>query len=161
MSHEHAFACRLAWVGAASGPTTSYASYSRELELEVFGKPTLLASAAQAFRGDAALWNPEDMLMASLSACHCLSYLALAARTGIVVAGYRDEATGTMKLVDGVIRFTRVLLHPKVKVAAGTNLEKARALHAKAHQECFIAASVNFPVDHEPEVVVGASDASR
>ena len=158
MNHEHHFECRLDWIGAAKGPTTSYASYSRELTVDVAGKPQLRASADPAFRGDASLWNPEDMLVASLSACHCLSYLALAASAGVRVVAYEDHAKGTMDLVgegdSRVIRFTRVVLRPKVTIAAGADREKAQRLHAKAHHECFIAASVNFPVENEPAIVV-------
>jgi organic hydroperoxide reductase OsmC/OhrA len=155
LSHEHVFECRLDWTGAANGAVKDYASYSREVRVEIAGKPALRASAAEVFRGDASLWNPEDMLVASLSTCHCLSYLALAARAGIPVTAYEDDARGTMDLVDKVMRFTRVLLRPKVTLAAGAeaHVDKARALHTKAHHECFIASSVNFPVDHEPTIV--------
>jgi organic hydroperoxide reductase OsmC/OhrA len=170
VSHEHVFDCRLTWTGAAKGPTKDYASYSREVRLRIEGKEELRASAAQVFRGDASLWNPEDMLVASLSTCHCLSYLALASRAGIRVVAYEDSARGTMDLVGGVIRFTRVVLRPKVTLAlpstvgpargaerAPAGVEKALALHAKAHHECFIAASVNFPVETEPTVVLAES----
>jgi organic hydroperoxide reductase OsmC/OhrA len=153
VSHVHSFDCRLVWVGASAGPTADYASYSRELTVDVAGKPQLRASADPAFRGDASFWNPEDMLVASLSSCHCLSYLALAARKGMPVVAYEDRAHGRMERVDGVIRFTRVLLRPKVTLGAGGDRDEARALHAAAHRECFIARSMNFPVDHESEIV--------
>jgi organic hydroperoxide reductase OsmC/OhrA len=155
LSHEHVFECLLEWTGAERGPVKDYASYSREVRLEIAGKPALQASAAPVFRGDASLWNPEDMLVASLSTCHCLSYLALSARAGIPVQRYEDEARGTMDLVDKVMRFTGVVLRPRVTLAPGaeTHMDKARALHAKAHLECFIASSVNFPVENEPMIV--------
>lgn len=151
---EHAFACRLVWTGAAKGGTTSYAAYSREHTVDVAGKPTLTASAATDFRGDAKLHNPEDLLMAALSACHFLSYAALCARRGVNLVAYEDEATGTMKSVDGVIRFTEVVLRPVATVATEDDavLERARALHEAANAECFIAQSVAFPVRHEPTV---------
>src|SRR3954466_15651728 len=95
-SHEHHFACRLIWTGAARGPTRSYDAYDRGYRIEFDGKLDLVGSAAPAFRGDASLHNPEDWLVAALSACHCLSYLALAARAGILVVAYEDSATGTM-----------------------------------------------------------------
>jgi organic hydroperoxide reductase OsmC/OhrA len=155
VSHEHVFDCELHWVGASAGPTTSYASYSRELTVDITGKPQLRTSAAPSFRGDGRLWNPEDLLVASLSACHCLSYLALAARAGVAVVSYADRAHGTMNLVDGVLRFTRVLLRPQVTLQPGSDAEKALRLHERAHHECFIAASVNFPVENEPSVSFG------
>ena len=153
-SHEHHFECRLTWTGAAQGGTTSYQAYSRDLLVEIEGKPPLRASSAPPFRGDASVHNPEDLLVAALAECHCLSYLALASRAGIVVVGYEDRANGVMARLDGKIRFRDVTLHPRVWVAPGTDIEEARALHDKAHSECFIASSVNFPVTNEPEILV-------
>jgi organic hydroperoxide reductase OsmC/OhrA len=153
-SHEHHFALHLTWTGASRGPTTNYETYSRELRVEIDGKPPLAGSSAAVFRGDPKIHNPEDLLVAALSECHCLSYLALASRAGIAVVGYEDRATGTMSRIDGKIRFREVTLRPRVLVAPGTNIEQAKALHEKAHSECFIANSVNFPVDNEPEIVV-------
>jgi organic hydroperoxide reductase OsmC/OhrA len=153
-SREHHFACHLTWTGASRGPTTSYDAYSRDLLVEIEGKPPLRGTSAPAFRGDPNVHNPEDLLVAALSECHCLSYLALATRAGIVVAGYEDRATGTMTRIDGKIRFREVTLRPRVWVASGTDLDAARALHEKAHSECFIASSVNFAVHNEPEILV-------
>jgi organic hydroperoxide reductase OsmC/OhrA len=118
------------------------------------GKAPLVGSAAAPFRGDANLHNPEDLLVASLSACHCLSYLALCARAGIVVEAYEDSASGTMAFdrTAKVMRFSEVTLRPNVRIAAGSDVEEARRLHDKAHHECFIANSVNFPVRNEPVV---------
>jgi organic hydroperoxide reductase OsmC/OhrA len=154
MSHEHHFACHLTWTGAAHGPTKSYAAYDRTYRVEIEGKPPLVASAAPVFRGDASLYNPEDLLVAALSACHCLSYLAIAARAELLVVGYEDRATGTMAMVDRRIRFREVMLRPRVWVAPGSDVELARAFHKDAHEQCFIANSVNFPVGHEPEIAV-------
>lgn len=147
---KHIFSTVLNWTGASAGPTRDYASYSREYVVEIEGKPTLHGSADPVFRGDAALHNPEDLLVAALSACHLLSYLALCARSGIAVVSYDDSATGTMEQQAGQIRFTEVRLRPRCSVIG--DLDKARSLHAQAHEQCFIANSVNFPVRHEPEV---------
>ena len=134
-----------------------YESYSREYRVEIEGKPALVGSSATPFRGDPALHNPEDMLVAALSACHCLSYLVLCARAGIVVETYEDAATGTMAFDRDakVMRFTEVVLRPRVRVGAGSDHERARALHKTAHHECFIANSVNFPVRNEPAIREG------
>lgn len=146
----HEFDCRLVWTGAAKGGTTDYETYSREYRIDGKGKKhSLGGSAAPAFRGDATLWNPEEMLVAALSACHFLSYVALCARARITVVAYEDDARGTMSKVDGTVRFTEVVLRPRVTVSAG-DAERARTLHEKAHQICFIANSVNFPVRNEP-----------
>lgn len=149
----HDFQVSLRWTGAEKGPTTSYRSYSRDLSLSIPGKPTLAASAAGAFLGDASLHNPEDLLMGALSACHCLSYLALAARAGVQVVDYRDHATGIMEWDGDTYRFTSVVLGPIVTVQKGADLALARELHARAHEQCFIARSVNFKVENRPTIL--------
>ena len=152
MAKEHHFAARLVWTGAERGTTRSYESYGRDYRVEVEGKPPLVGSADPTFRGDGAKHNPEDLLVASLSACHMLSYLAECARAGIEVAAYEDKASGLMTIKDGRMRFTEVTLAPRVVIAAG-DLDKATALHGRAHDMCFIANSVNFPVLHMPTMV--------
>jgi organic hydroperoxide reductase OsmC/OhrA len=148
----HRYAARLRWTGAAHGPTTSYKSYSREYVIEADGKPPLHGSADPHFLGDAALYNPEDLLVAALSACHLLSYLAECARAGIEVVAYEDDARGEMTLIDGAIRFREVVLHPKIAIADPARVAEAEALHERAHAVCFIANSVNFPVRHQAVV---------
>jgi len=152
----HRYEARLRWTGAATGPARDYAAYSREYVLEIAGKPALSGSADPHFRGDASLHNPEDLLVGSLAACHLLSYLAVCTRAGITVVAYDDDARGEMTLVEGEIRFREVVLAPQVVVAAGDDPELALQLHERAHAECFIANSVNFPVRHEAIVRVGA-----
>ena len=58
--------------------------------------PTCSASSDKPFRGDPARWNPEDLLLAALSECHLLSYLHACVQAGVVVVGYRDDASGLM-----------------------------------------------------------------
>jgi peroxiredoxin-like protein len=149
----HHFACKTTWTG---GTTASYDTYSREMRIDMEGKPSLTMSAAPAFRGDASLHNPEDLLVAALSTCHALTYLAVCARAGIDVVAYEDDATGKMERKDGAIRFTEVVLRPRVTLSRGDEalVAKAKELHEKAHRGCFIANSVSFPVTNEPVVVV-------
>ena len=153
-STAHHFDCRLVWTGAEKGGTTRYEAYSREALVEIEGKPPLPVSAAPPFLGDPALHNPEDLLVAALSACHFLSYAALCARSGIEVVAYEDRAHGTMDRQGGKTRFTEVVLHPRVTIAAGGDVAKAHALHERAHSICFIASSVNFEVRHEAVITV-------
>jgi organic hydroperoxide reductase OsmC/OhrA len=152
---------RLSWTGAAQGPTSSYESYSREYRIDVDGKAPLVGSADPLFRGDPSLLNPEELLVAALSSCHMLSYLALAARHGLVIVGYEDAASGTMALRGGGGRFTEVVLRPRVTVPSGGDEALAMRLHDQAHHDCFIAASTNFPVRHEAMVVVDGAPAPR
>jgi organic hydroperoxide reductase OsmC/OhrA len=153
----HEFRCRLVWTGGAQSGPVSYVTYSRDYRIDIPGKASIEGSAAGAFRGDEAKLNPEDLLVASLSACHCLSYLALCARAGVEVISYEDDAWGKLEPIDGKLRFSEVLLRPSVRIAAGASREKALDLHAAAHRECFIANSVNFPVRNDPSVEVAAS----
>ncbi len=155
-SHRsHHYRTALVWEGNLGTGTADYRSYGRQYRVRIAGKPDLLGSADPAFRGDPAVHNPEDLLVAALSGCHLLSYLALCARAGVRVLEYTDAAEGTMVLrADGGGSFQEVILRPRVTVAAGTDLELASALHARAGQLCFIAGSCNFPVRHQAEVRV-------
>jgi organic hydroperoxide reductase OsmC/OhrA len=148
-THYHA---KLIWSGGALGPTKSVESYSREFRTEFDGKPPLRGSADPAFHGDPSLYNPEDLLLSAISACHMLSYLAVCAHAGILVISYEDEAVGTLARREGRVRFVDVLLRPKIALEPGGDIGKATALHEKAHDICVIVNSVNFPVRHEPEV---------
>ncbi len=161
MARTHDYHARLTWTGAAQGATASYEGYSREYAVAIDGKPTLRGSADAQFRGDAALHNPEDLLVAALSSCHLLSYLALAARHGVHVVAYEDDASGTMRFEGGGGHFTEVVLRPRVTVTEGTDEALVARLHDVAHEQCFIAASMNFPVRHEATTVVAGGVAAR
>jgi organic hydroperoxide reductase OsmC/OhrA len=151
MSKEHHYQLTTVWTGNKGTGTSDYRAYSRNHEVVMEGKANLLGSSDPAFRGDKTRHNPEDLLVASLSACHMLWYLHLCADAGIIVLEYEDHATGVMEETsDGSGHFTSVILHPKVTVADATMIELANTLHAKAHGFCFIARSVNFRVHHEP-----------
>ena len=150
----HRYAAHVRWNGPAAGATTNYETYDRGYVVEIAGKPTLEGSADAHFRGDRSRHNPEDLLVAALSACHLLSYLAECARAGIAVLAYEDDASGEMTLIDGKIRFREVLLRPRVTIADPARLQRAVDLHGRAHDECFIASSVNFPVRHDAVVDV-------
>jgi organic hydroperoxide reductase OsmC/OhrA len=148
---RHHYRATLAWSDPQG--TNKLSTYSRNHVVRIAGKPDLALSADPAFRGDPALHNPEDLLVVSLASCHMLWYLGLCARAGIAVTHYVDEAEGTMveEAATGG-RFERVVLHPRVTIASG-DIEKARALHKDAHRLCFVANSVNFPVECEATIV--------
>jgi organic hydroperoxide reductase OsmC/OhrA len=157
MTSEHSYRVRTTWTGDRGSGTSGYRDFDRSVTLEADGKPALLASADQPFRGDASKWNPEDMLLASLAQCHLLSYLHACVQVGVVVVAYEDEATATM-VVEGMAgRFTEAVLHPRVTVADASMVDAARAAHTNAHEWCFIANSVNFPVRHEPTIIVAGA----
>lgn len=148
MSKQHHYAMSLVWTGNDGSGTQSYRSYRRDHEITAAGKPSIPGSSDPSFRGDRARYNPEELLVASLSSCHMLWYLHLCAVNGVVVLDYRDEAGGTMQEEDdGGGAFVRVVLEPRVTIAKGGDRGKALALHEEAHHLCFIARSVRFPVD--------------
>ncbi|HEY2512360.1 MAG TPA: OsmC family protein [Polyangiaceae bacterium] len=148
----HSYAARVVWTGNLGPGTSSYRAYSRDHEVRLPGKPPIAGSSDPAFRGDPARSNPEELLVASLSACHMLWFLHLCAEAGVVVTGYEDPATGSMEEdADGGGRFVEVVLRPQVTLADDAQRGAVAGLHERAHSLCFIARSVNFPVRCEPE----------
>jgi organic hydroperoxide reductase OsmC/OhrA len=153
----HQYHVTVRWTGNTGEGTRSYRGYERSHQVSAAGPPTILGSSDPAFRGDAAGWNPEQLLVASLSQCHMLWYLHLCAEAGVVVVDYVDQATGSMVLADdGGGHFTEVVLHPAVTVFAASMAATAGDVHHLAHQKCFIANSVNFPVLVDGSVSVGS-----
>lgn len=154
-ARTHRFACTLQWTGNRGRGTADYEAYGRDHVITALGKPPLLGSSAPAFRGDADRYNPEDLLVAALSSCHMLWYLHLAAEAGVVVSAYTDTPEGIMSIErDGGGQFASVTLHPRVAITLLSDPSKALAAHRHAHEKCFIARSVNFPVNIEPMVEV-------
>jgi organic hydroperoxide reductase OsmC/OhrA len=153
-SREHRYAVAVEWTGNTGTGTGGYGSYSRDHRLTTPGKPVIEGSSDPDFRGDPTRWNPEEMLVGALAACHQLWYLHLCASAGIRVLAYRDAATGVMaENADGSGQFAQVTLRPHVTIAADDNVEHARALHEEASRLCFIARSIRFPIKHEPVIV--------
>ncbi|MDQ0869114.1 organic hydroperoxide reductase OsmC/OhrA [Arthrobacter sp. V1I9] len=151
---EHRYALTVQWTGNLGGGTSSYRGYSRDHDILIPGLPVLKGSADPTFHGDRGRYNPEQLLLAALAQCHMLSFLHVAVKHGVVVADYRDEATGLLKLNrDGSGQFERVTLRPQVTVADEQHVALAAQLHHEANQVCFIARSVNFPVEHVPTTV--------
>lgn len=145
---QHHYEVSVAWTGNLGTGTSDYRAYSRDHDVDAHGRPVIPGSSDQSFRGDPRRWNPEQLLVAALSQCHMLWYLHLCADAGVIVTSYQDNAQG---IVDAD-RFVRVTLRPRVTVADPSMISQAEQLHAPAHDKCFIANSVNFPVEHEPAV---------
>ena len=155
MRREHRYRVTTAWIGNLGTGTSSYRAYGRDHEISGEGKyAPLLGSSDRHFRGDASRYNPEELLVAALSTCHMLAYLHLCADRGIVVTDYRDDADGEMaEHEDGSGEFKRAVLRPRVTISDPSRAAEADALHARAQQLCFIARSVNFPVEHQATTV--------
>jgi len=151
----HHYRLALRWTGNRGSGTSGYRDYDRDHQLTAHAKPPILGSSDPAFRGDATRWNPEELLVASLAQCHLLWYLHLAGVEGVLVVDYTDQPEGVMVEDDsGAGRFERVILRPVVTVAEPSMSEAAQAIHHRIGDYCFIARSVNFPVDHQPTVRV-------
>ena len=162
-SNSHEYAVRVRWTGNTGEGTAGYRVYSRDHELSAGEKAPIAGSSDPAFRGDPDRYNPEELLVGALSACHMLWYLHLCADAGIIVTDYVDDAVGTMEqTADGGGRFTSVVLRPAIAVEADADMSKAEGLHEIAHDRCFIARSVNFPVACEPRIgIVGSLEGDR
>ena len=148
---KHYYQSTITWTGNKGNGTSDYLSYSRDHVISIPNKPDLLGSSDTVFRGDGTKHNPEDMLLASLSVCHMLWYLHLCADAGINVMSYTDSPEGTMEEHQGSGgKFIEVILNPVITIEYPDKIELAISLHEKAHACCFIANSVNFPVNHVP-----------
>jgi organic hydroperoxide reductase OsmC/OhrA len=131
MGRQHKYHVTVTWTGNRGEGTATYRSYDRDHRIEAAGKPDILA-------------------------CHKMSYLHFCAVFGIVVSDYVDHAEGKME-EDGKDggRFTEVTLRPRITIQPDGDIALATRLHHTAHEKCFIASSVNFPVRCEPEIVTG------
>ncbi|MEM9499143.1 MAG: OsmC family protein [Pseudomonadota bacterium] len=149
-ARHHPYTARVVWTGNTGTGTASYRGYDRTWTIRTPGKPEVHCSNDPLLGGDPGLHNPEDLLIAALSACHMLWYLHLASAGGIAVQAYQDDPVATGEtLPDGASRFVQATLRPRITVPAGTDLARADAIHHEIHKTCFIARSVNFPVSYE------------
>jgi len=149
---EHDYAARIVWTGNRGQGTAGYRAYDRTWTVETPGKPVIRCSNDPLPGGDPALHNPEDLLIAALSACHMLWYLHLASDAGIAVMDYRDDPLAVGETTPGGAgRFLQATLRPRITVPRGADLKRADALHSEIGKVCFIARSVNFPVTHDAQ----------
>ncbi len=154
MSRQHKYDLTITWRGNKGQGTNDYRSYDRSHTVSITNKQDILCSSDPLFRGDKTKHNPEELLVASLSGCHMLWYLQLCAEAGVIVTEYVDNAWGTMvETADGGGHFKEVTLNPIVTVTENSMIVKANELHKNANALCFIANSVNFPVNHAPTCI--------
>ena len=154
---DHNYTARVVWTGNTGQGTASYRGYARTWDVAVPGKAVIHCSNDPLLGGDPGKMNPEDLLLSALSACHMLWYLHYAAEAGIVVTGYEDTPVGRGEVSKGGAgRFLSATLRPVIRVKAGADPAQAEAIHHRIHEVCFIARSVNFPVDYAPTLQVEA-----
>jgi len=143
----HHFTAHIEWTGNTGTGTSSYTAYQRSHVLMADGKQPVSCSSAPVFRGDGTLYNPEDMLLYSVAACHMLWFLHCCADAGVVVTAYKDSPEGILQSdANGTSRFTEIILHPQVTLADPSRAGELDGLHKKAHLNCFIANSLTTKV---------------
>ena len=147
----HVFFSHLDWSGAVTGATRDVATLDRNLDVTI-DDTTVPMSSAPAFGGNPLRVNPEQLYVASLSACQALTFLFLAARDHLLVTGYSDDAVGELAMVDGKLRMAVVKLRPQITLDPEADVAKARLLVEKAHRQCFIGNSVSAKVEIEPDI---------
>jgi len=153
----HRYGVAITWTGNMGSGTSQYRAYSRNHIISAPGRPPIPGSSDPLFLGESTRWNPEQLLVAAVSACHKLWYLHLCAEAGVVVTEYEDDAEGSMaETANGSGHFTSIVLHPRVVISPTSDPKVARQLHEGAHEKCFIANSLNFPVRCEALVMVDA-----
>ncbi|MGO1119537.1 OsmC family protein [Rhodovibrionaceae bacterium A322] len=153
----HHYESRLVWTGNKGEGTANYRAYDRSYNLTSPGKPVITGSSDPAFRGDPACWNPEDLLLSSVSSCHMLWFLHLASTKNLRVQRYQDHSQGVMtEDATGGGRFSSLTLQPEVTLpdpgSADERAEQTRlveTLHHDANKLCFVANSLSLPVNHQ------------
>jgi organic hydroperoxide reductase OsmC/OhrA len=155
MAKRHEYPASIVWTGNRGTGTSDYRAYDRNWDIAVDGKPVVHCSNDPLIGGDPALHNPEDLLISALSACHMLWYLHLCSTAAVTVTSYTDDAVGIGEVErNGAGRFLAARLRPRVTIARGSDPKKASDLHGEVHNYCFIARSVNFPVECAPRIRV-------
>jgi organic hydroperoxide reductase OsmC/OhrA len=156
-THEYRVTNR--WTGNLGSGTSNYKAYSRNHEISASGKEAEIAGSSDpAFRGDPARYNPEELLVGALSACHMLWALHYCADAGIVITEYRDDAYGEVaERPDGSGEFTHVVLRPRMTITDASRTGDAADIHQRVHHVCALARSVNFEVRCEPVITAGGS----
>lgn len=155
---EHKYQLKVEWTGNTGVGTKDARSFERSLSVQGDGKETILGSSDPAFKGDATKWNPEEMLVASLSSCHMLWYLHLLAMRKIVAVSYVDHASATLHVeANGEGHIKEAILAPVIIITDVTKVEEAMNLHEEAHKRCYIARSINFPTKINPTILVKES----
>lgn len=142
----HLYTVTCTWTGDRGVGTLNYEAYERSYVLAYDGKPDVLGTSDPKFRGDPERVNPEDLMVGALSSCHMLWYLHLCSEAGLVLRAYRDEASATMEMDRNGGRFIEAVLRPRCRFEGPADRELAQSLHNLAHERCFIARSVNFPM---------------
>ena len=148
---EHRYYAHCRWQGSTG---VGYDHYVRSHEISAApAEASLKLSGDPAFRGDAKLINPEQLLVMAAASCQLLSFLAVAARKRLDVVEYEDRAEGFMPEDDKPVRVTRIVLKPRIVVKSGTKEAVQKAVEI-GHHECYIANSLKTDIQVQPEIII-------
>jgi organic hydroperoxide reductase OsmC/OhrA len=130
------------WTGGSSGVLSSD------------GKPSLKISNPPEFRGEAGVWTPEDMFVASVEVCHMATFLSFAAKKQVGIVSYKSHANGVLEFGDGDYKFTRIVIFPTIVVANQTAEKEVYALLKEAREHCLVANSIASIVEISPTIML-------
>ncbi len=133
-SRSYTYRTAVKWTGRRMGVASSP------------GKPDVQVATPPEFKGHEGIWSPEDLFVAAVNVCLMTTFLALAERAGLPLAGYESEAEGRLEMVDGKFQVTAITLRPKVALGPGGDGGKVGELLAKAEANCLISNSIKSRV---------------
>jgi organic hydroperoxide reductase OsmC/OhrA len=149
-------------VAAAPEPTTKFKSFTYRTTLDRVagrtavshseGKPALPVASPPEFRGQAGMWTPEDLFVASIEVCLMLTFVGIAEKRGLHLASYESSAEGLLEWQPSSYRFTRVVIRPRIVVQNDHSLAAVREVIERAHETCLVANSVLCEVIVDPEI---------
>ncbi|MFA5943101.1 MAG: OsmC family protein [Candidatus Thermoplasmatota archaeon] len=135
----YTYQTRVEWVGFRAG------------QLHAAGKPSFRVASPPEFKGEPGVWSPEDLFVASVNICTMTTFLSFAERAKLVLTSYASTAEGTLELVEGSFRFTRIVIKPQLHVPAD-QVEQAQQLMHDAHAKCLVSNSMRCVVEVEATV---------
>jgi organic hydroperoxide reductase OsmC/OhrA len=130
----------LEWVGGKAGNLASK------------GKPGFRVASPPEFKGEEGVWSPEDLFVAAVNICTMTTFLSLASRKELQLVSYSSGAEGLLEFSDGSYRFTKVILHPQIRVKYIKDIGLAHELLESAHHKCLITNSISSEISIEPEI---------
>lgn len=146
----HTYSATLSWQGSTGD---GYRAYSRSHAASASpAEASLQLTADPTYRGDASDLNPEQLLLMAASSCQLLSFLAVAALGKVDVVAYEDTAEAFMEHSRGPMKIDRIVLRPLIRVAGAADLDQILQMVRKAHEDCFIANSLNSTIEIEPRI---------
>lgn len=121
-------------------------------ELSTSGVPNLQVAPPADYDGPGDAWSPEHLLLASVEACFLFTLRAVARHSRVEFEALQLDAVGTVARVDGVTRFTEIVLRPTITIRAGSDSERVRRILEKSEQACLVSASLSTPIRLEPRI---------